>query len=284
MENKYIFVNDQFIHHAEAKLHVSDLSIQRGYGIFDFLKTIDFHPVFIDDYLDRFYRSAKEMNLVPPHERTELKSLVKQLIEKNHIANSGIKLILTGGFSEDGFTLNENPNFMMVQSPLNISDTIFEKGLKLITNNFQRQVPSVKTIDYLQAIRTWPQVISCQADDILYHKDGAVRECPRANLFMVKGHEVLTPKSDILKGITRSKVLSLNATGLNIAERDFSLEDLKTADEVFITVTTKNICPVLQIDGKLVNDGNIGKITRNLSNLLQQLISKDIENKNGFNI
>ncbi|MCJ0743919.1 aminotransferase class IV [Pedobacter montanisoli] len=282
MENKYIFVNDQFILHTEAKLHVSDLSIQRGYGIFDFLKTIDFHPVFIDDYLDRFYRSAKEMNLEPPYERNELKSLVRQLIEKNNIANSGIKLILTGGFSEDGFTITTKPNFMMVQSPLNIGNESFEKGLKLITNNFQRQVPSVKTIDYLQAIKTWPQVIGHHADDILYHKDGAVRECPRANIFMVKGKEVFTPKTDILRGITRSKVLSLETAHLNITERDFSLEELQTADEVFITVTTKNICPVLQIDGKPVNEGNIGEITRSLSVLLQQLINKDIDSKNGF--
>lgn len=282
MENKYIFVNDQFIHHTEARLHVSDLSIQRGYGIFDFLKTIDFHPVFIDDYLDRFYRSAKEMNLAPPYERTELKSLVRQLIEKNNIANSGIKLILTGGFSEDGFTISAKPNFMMAQNPLNIGNEGFEKGLKLITNNFQRQVPSVKTIDYLQAIKTWPQVISHHADDILYHKDGAVRECPRANIFMVKGREVFTPQTDILRGITRSKVLSLEIADLNIIEKDFSLEELQAADEVFVTVTTKNICPVLQIDNKLINDGNIGKVTRSLSTLLQQLIRKDVELKNGF--
>ena len=282
MNSKYIFLNDKLVPYSEAKLHVSDLSIQRGYGIFDFLKTLNFHPVFIDDYLNRFYHSAEEMQLTPPYGRDELKKHVKFLIEQNGISNSGIKLILTGGFSTDGYNRTEQPNFMMIQTALHPDPSIFEKGLRLITHNYQRQVPSVKTIDYLQSIKLWPQVKTQQADDILYHHHGEVRECPRANIFMIKNKEIFTPKSDILRGITRSKVLSLTLEGYEIKEQDFSLEDLFAADEAFITVTTKNICPLLQLDGKAIGNGTAGVITRQLSDKLLQLIDEDIRSKKGF--
>lgn len=283
MDCKYIFLNGELVEAEQAKLHVSDLSIQRGYGIFDFLKTIDFHPVFIDDYLNRFYNSAAAMHLNIPIDRVALKAQIRLMIEKNGIANSGIKLILTGGYSPNGYTLAQQANFTMVQSPLVLDPNTFKKGLSLLSHNFQRQEPEVKTIDYLQAIKNWHKIVEQGADDFLYHQNSQVRECPRANVFMVKGNTVYTPKTAILRGITRSKVLGLKPDGLEIIEKDFELRDLAAADEAFVTVTTKNICPILRLDGQAIKNGEIGPITQQLNQLLQNLIVEDIQSKKGFN-
>lgn len=273
MSAKYISINTELVQEADAKIHVSDLSIQRGFGIFDFLKTINGQPIFIENHFDRFYNSAKELDLTINYNRKQLLNAVKALMEKNNMPNSGIKFILTGGFSDDGYTIGE-PNLVITQSPFEYDATGFEKGTKLVTYNHQRQLAVIKTIDYLQAIRLQPYIKQNNADDVLYHHNGLVRECPRANFFIVKDQKIISPKTDILKGITRSKVLGMTVEGFAMVEEDFSLEDLAKADEAFITSSTKNVLPVLEIDGQKFGDGKPGKITRQLNEQFKELIKR----------
>ena len=84
-KHQYVYVNEQLLPLDKAVLHVSDLAIQRGYGIFDFFKIQEGHPYFLDDYLHRFYRSAGLMYLEVPHQQEVLKSMIYTLIEKNNL-------------------------------------------------------------------------------------------------------------------------------------------------------------------------------------------------------
>ncbi|RYG21130.1 MAG: amino acid aminotransferase, partial [Chitinophagaceae bacterium] len=150
MSKRYISINQQLHTEEDAKISVSDLAIQRGFGIFDFLKTINHKPIFLADHFDRFYNSAKEMNLTVGVSRDELKNSIDALMSSNNLPNSGLKFILTGGFSEDGYTVG-NPNLILTQVPFEIDKASFDKGTKLVTYLHQRQLPTIKTIDYLQA-------------------------------------------------------------------------------------------------------------------------------------
>jgi len=271
MGNTYTYVNGQILLENDAKLLVTDLAVQRGYGIFDFLKTVNGKPIFIEDYFNRFFNSASEMNLEVGFDRTDLFTAITSLLEKNNIANSGLKMILTGGYSEDGYQIAK-PNLIIVQTPFEYSPNNFNKGLNLLSHQYQRQLASVKTIDYLQAIRLQPLLKLKQADDLLYHNHGEVRECPRANIFMVKDQQVFTPVTDILRGITRGKVLGMHLDSVEIEEQDFTLDDLANADEAFISSSTKNILPVLSLDGKPIGKGKPGKITTALNEKLLEMI------------
>jgi branched-chain amino acid aminotransferase len=270
----YISINFQLHKEDEAKILVTDLALQRGYGIFDFLKTIDNRIIFKDDHFDRFYNSARELNLDIDFSREELHNAIVQLMEKNNTPNSGIKFILTGGYSEDGYTMSK-PNLVITQVPFEIAKNGLENGMKLVTYNHQRQLANIKTIDYLQAIRLQPFIKEIGANDVLYHDNGYLRECPRANFFIVKGDKVLTAKSGVLKGITRSKVLLLNNENFSIEEQDIILEDLKEATEAFITSSTKNVWPILTVDGQAIGDGKPGKITTLLHDQLLQVIGSN---------
>ncbi|MDQ8006669.1 MAG: aminotransferase class IV [Pedobacter sp.] len=272
MSNRYTYINGQIVSENDAKLLVTDLAVQRGYGIFDFLKTVNGKPIFIEDYFNRFYNSANEMHLDIGLDRTELYKAINSLLEKNNIANASLKIILTGGYSEDGYQIAK-PNLVIVQAPFEYDKSSFNKGLNLLSHNYQRQLPTVKTIDYLQAIRLQPLLKLKQADDLLYHNNGEVRECPRANIFIVKDNEVLTPNTDILRGITRSKILNINLDDVTIKEQDFTLDDFANADEAFISSSTKNILPVFSLDGKAIGTGTPGKITTALSEKLLAMIN-----------
>ncbi len=269
----YISINFELFKEDEAKILVSDLALQRGYGIFDFLKTVKGKIIFAEDHFNRFYNSAKELNLPIDFSREVLFNGITDLMAKNNTPNSGIKFILTGGYSEDGYAIAK-PNLIMIQNPFEVSKTAINTGIKLVTYNHQRQLATVKTIDYLQAIRLQPFIKENGAGDVLYHHDGFLRECPRANFFMVKENEILTPKTAILKGVTRGKVLLFENENYLIKESDITLTDLELATEAFITSSTKNIMPVLAIDGKQIGDGKPGKVTKLLYQKLIETIAQ----------
>jgi D-alanine transaminase/branched-chain amino acid aminotransferase len=201
-------------------------------------------------------------------------AVIHDLIAKNNIPHSGIKLILTGGYSPDGYTIAQ-PNLVITQTPLQPPALdAFEKGMRLVTYPHIRQMPDIKTIDYLMAIWLQPYIRDRGADDVLYQRDGLVSECPRSNFFIVtKDDKLVTPAENILKGVVRGKVLALAQQIGTIEERPVSLDDISNAREAFITSTTKHIIPVLQIDDQLIGDGRCGAVSRHLRQQLDTLVS-----------
>jgi branched-chain amino acid aminotransferase len=269
----YTIVNNDFIPADKASVLIADLAVQRGYGIFDFFKTINGRPVFLDDHLDRFYHSANQMRLTVKQNREELKTLLFELMNRNNLLNSGVRITLTGGYSPDGYEL-VSPNMIITQQPLKINTEINRQGIKLITYPYQRQMPQVKTIDYLMAIWLQPLIKERGADDMLYHDNGLLRECPRSNFFLVThSNKILTSDTQVLPGVIRKKLLSINGQDFTVQEAPITLEDLKNCKEAFITSSTKNILPVTEIDGQVVGDGQAGEITVQLYGKLQELIA-----------
>ena len=262
MKQQYVLINGDLIPNEEAKILITDLSIQRGYGIFDFLKTINGNPVFLNDHLNRFYFSAAELFLPVDLDREALKRLIQQLMDKNNLPDSGIRITLTGGYSEDGFT-PAKPNVLITQSAFTYDKENFEKGTRLVTYEYQRQLPQVKTIDYLQAIRLQTFIKENNADDVLYHGVSGISECPRSNFFIVAANdEIITPAKNVLQGITRKNILSFSS--LTTKEAVIDLDQLAKVKEAFITSTTKIILPVLKINGKTIGDGKPGAVTREI--------------------
>lgn len=270
--SKYSLVNGEFLPAETASLGIKDLTIQRGYGIFDFFKSIKGNFIFIEDHLDRLYYSAAQMHLPIRHSRDELKALLQALMEKNELPDSGMRITLTGGYAEDGYTLAE-PNIIITQQAFKNPD-FSTQGIKLITHHHQRQLAEVKTLDYLMAIWLQPLIKQQGADDVLYHHQGMIRECPRSNFFMVnQQNEVITSGTGILKGVVRKQVLNLKIDGLTIIERDFSLDELRQCKEAFVTSSTKNVMPVSSIDDVKINNGQAGEVTKALATAFEMLIT-----------
>src|SRR5450432_463276 len=131
------FVNNHFLEENKATLQVGDLAIQRGYGIFDFFRTVNNTPLFLDDYLDRFFNSAAMMRLQPAQTREKLTAIIYELIKKNNMAESGIKVILTGGYSPEGYE-PVAPNLIIIQQKLQPPPDRSTTGVKVITHEYQR--------------------------------------------------------------------------------------------------------------------------------------------------
>lgn len=258
----FYFLNGKILPADEARLHVSDLGLQRAYGIFDFFRAIDGRPLFLEDHLDRFERSAGLLGLSVPFTRDELRNLVAELTRLNPHPLLGFKFILTGGYSPDGFAPAEVPNLVVIPKPFKFLDA--PGGMHVMTVAHQRQLFEVKSLDYLMPIFALRRQREIGADDVLYHHNGLVTELSRSNLFIVKNGVVSTPADGMLLGVTRKHVLALAEAEFPTEVRDVTLAETLAADEAFTTGSTKRVMPVTRIDGRPVGDGKPGPVTQRL--------------------
>lgn len=259
---EYIFINGQFVKSQEAKIHVTDLALLRGYGIFDFFRAINGKPIFMEDHLDRFENSARLMGLTIPANRVALRNIIQETIRLNPYPTLGIKMILTGGYSPDGYVPAEAPNLIVIGKPFTFKEP--KQGLKLLSFAYQREIPEIKTLNYIVPIRLLPQLKAAQADDVLYYANNLISESSRSNIFIVKNQTIVTPQTGVLYGITRKHVLKVAAKHYAVEERDISLAEYWEADEVFTTGSTKRLLPIVQTDDVIFNKGKIGTITQHL--------------------
>jgi branched-chain amino acid aminotransferase len=274
----WVYLNDQFIESEKASLHISDLAIQRGYGIFDFFRVRDNVPLFLEDHLDRFIRSANIMHLTAPYSKEKLHSILRDLLKKNNIPNSGIRMILTGGYSPDAYQ-PVTPNFIIMQSPLMIPDTTTPKSISIITHEFVRDIPEAKTINYTMGIWLQKKLTEQLADDVLYHTNGVVTEFPRCNFFIVsQDNTIITPGKNALQGVTRKRLLELGAKQFKMKEGQVTLDEIHLAKEAFLTSSTKRIQAIVKINGRIIGNGMPGKVTGRLLNILQKAENEYVEN------
>ncbi len=221
--------------------------------------------MFIDDHLDRFERSSHLLHLHIPATRTHLKESILEIARLNFAPVLGIKLIITGGYSSDGYEPT-TPNLIILAKPL----ILLEKPLKLLTYSHQRELPEIKSLNYLTPISLLPTLKAAKADDVLFHYNNLLLESSRSNIFIVKGEKIITPAHFILKGITRQKLIDKAKTIFEVEERPVRMEELWGADEVFITGSSKRVAEVVQVDNHIFSDGKMGVITAKMKELVTQ--------------
>lgn len=264
----FCFANNEIIESKLASCHPLDIGLIRGYAIFDFFRTVGPNPLFLEDYLERFTNSAKNAHLPLAYSKEQLAEIIYQLIEKNELNNGGVRMILSGGISENFFTPASGDLFIFCE-PLKLpSEEKYKKGVKLLPVEYVRPIPKIKTTNYtLPCFLSvdWP---SQGAEDVIYHHQGLVSESSRSNIFLVKDEVISTPAAHILEGITRKKVMALAE---NVIVRDIQLDEVYDADEVFMTSTTKRILPITTIGHQTIGSGNPGEQTLSLMSAFEEI-------------
>lgn len=266
----YCFKNGKIIPYEDAVVHISDLGLLRSYAAFDYCRTYNGRPFRLKDHLARFRNSARGLMLPLNYTDEEIGETIVELLKKSNLPEAGFRLVITGGNSPDGMTTVEPNFFITVEKLPEYPADNWEKGIKLITSEYLRDVPAVKSTGYLNAIRLMPLVERYAAHDMLYCHDGQVLELTRDNFFLFKENTLVTPKQNILFGITRMVVLEICRGVFPIEERAVSTAELGQATEAFLTGTTKGVMPVVQLDDTVIGDGTVGANTRKLTDLFRK--------------
>ena len=274
---KIIFLNGRYLAEKKAGISPLDLGLIRGYGIFDVMRVVNGKPFLMEAHWQRFKNSAKMFDLSLKVSDGEYEKIVKKLIKTNKARkNRIIRTVLTGGLSADGLTPQGRETFYVTVEKLKpLPPSAYEKGVKVITHDYEREYPQSKVTNYVTAIKNIKRKIKEGAHEVIYVSNGKAKEGALSNYFMVKKGKVLTPKEKILIGITRNLIIKLaKKAGYKIIERDISIDELHNADEIFLTNTTKGILPVVKIDDKKISLGKPGETTKTLMKELADYISK----------
>lgn len=266
------YVDGQFIEADKARISVDDLSVLRGFGVFDFLRTYNGVPFHLAEHLQRLLSSARLIGLRIPHGQAALAEIVKETLTRNTHPESNIRLVITGGASTDGITPGPSPRLLVLITPVNPLPVAWHRdGIKVITCHVERFMPAAKSINYIPAILCQAEARDRQAVEAVYvDRDGYLLEATTSNIFAVRGNRLITPPCDrVLAGVTRQVVLELARREWLVEERPLHRDEIRLLDEAFLTSSVKEVTPVVTIDSVSLGDGQPGQLTRRIMELFR---------------
>ncbi len=267
-QKKYCYFQGSVIEESKVSLPLDGLGTLRGFGVFDFFRMRDGKYTFLQDHLNRFERSQKFLGLSSIIGQDEIRDALDTLKDWNSFPDSSFKLVLLGDGDEGQAKLD--PLFYILHT--NLASYQAPPYASVILHEYLREYPLIKSTNYFTSNLLHRKRIMAGAVDVIYHKDGLVTEASRSNIFVIKDGRVVTPAKNILEGISRKQLLSLAALDVPISVEDVTLDDLLSADEVFICSTLKEVCPIIEIDGKPLGKGKVGPITRKMSQRFSELL------------
>ncbi len=270
------YIDGSWVHPNAATLAISDVGVLRGYSAFEALRTYHRRPFHLDEHLSRLYHSAALIELDIPYTRDFIASIIHELIARNPYEHAAIRILVTGGESEDGILPSGKAVLALLISPLAERDMQrFAQGIKLITTQLQRVSPEAKTSNYVSAIRALKEATRQDASDALFvNAQGHVLEGTRSNFFIFQGDTLVTPGEGILLGVTRNTVVSLARGRFALEERPILCDELPQVAEAFITSSSREITPVVQIDNWQIGNGKPGPRTYELEQRFIALIER----------
>lgn len=269
------FLNGKFVEEKDLVLSVRDLGFTRGYAVFDFLITYQRHqPFMISRHMDRLFKSANLINLSIPWTKKQVHMWVIDTLAKNpynetnEVKEKSIRIMISGGVSSSLLSDSSKTTIaILVDDRHELPREVFEKGVNIITVKFLRYAPSAKSNNYIEAVKNTPRANEQHAFETVYYYDteacrDQVLEGATSNIFAVIKGRLVTPKTSVLVGVTRGVILDILKISIPLEIADFSIDELREADEVFLTASNKEILPVTKIDGVLVGKGLVGPITK----------------------
>jgi len=273
-----VHVNGALVPRADAKVSVFDSVVQGGDAVWEGLRIYKGRIAELDGHLARLQDSARTLAFDNVPSSEEVRAAIIETLEANGMRDDAhIRLTLTRG---EKITSGMNPRFNQSGCTLIVlaewkPPVYSDDGIRVITASTRRNTPQCldSKIHHNNLLNNILAAIEANVADvdaaIMLDVNGFVSETNDTNLFLVRSGEVLTPHADsCLPGLTRRMILDIcRQQGIPAVERNLSLTEVYTADEVFTTGTMGELTPVLEADGRLIASGAVGPMTRRLQKL-----------------
>lgn len=266
------YIDGEFIEEDKASISVKDISILRGYGVFDFLRSYNGVPFHLMDHILRLQNSAQLIGLQIPHSVDEIYNLTMEAIKRNsQHKDFNIRLVVTGGLSQSNYIPDGRAKLIiMVTAVTGIAESCYSEGVKVVTSHTERFMPGSKSINYIPAILAMKEAKERGAIEALFiDRHGNIQEGTTSNFFAVFGNKLVTPPTDrLLPGITRQTLLELAKDHFEIEIRNIHKDEIRLMDEALITASNKEVMPVTTIDSVVLTSG-VGKQSKKLMELFK---------------
>jgi branched-chain amino acid aminotransferase len=288
-EHIRIWVNGMLKPRNEATVSVFDSGFVLGDGVWEGLRVVGGQPAFLDAHLDRLFEGAKAIMLDIGLSRAELRQAVADTLAGNGMSDGvHVRLMVSRGvkrtpYQDPRVTVGPATVVIIAEFKLAKPETI-AAGLKLFTVHVRRGFPDVldpklNSHSKLNCITACIQATAAGADEaLMLDPHGFVATCNSTHFFIVRRGEVWTSSGDYcLGGITRANVLQVcREAGIPAFEKNFSLTEVYSADEAFVTGTFAGLAPVREIDGRSIGNGTPGPMLQRLQGLYHELVQRDV--------
>lgn len=269
-----IMGHGKFMHRDSLTFPFEERGLQFGDGVYEVIRIYQGNYYLLTEHINRLYNSLDAIDINLPQSKVELMYLLDELIIKNNVVSDAhVYLQVTRGSAERShfYPSGTEPNIFayIKDTPRPINH--LTNGVSVITYPDERWKNC-----YIKSLNLLPNILAKQnakehgAHEAILHKDNIITECSSSNVYLVRDNEIFTHPTNqsILHGCVRIAVERF-AKVLNVPfnEIAFTLDDIKTADEIFLTNSMDEVLPITKVDQQVINDGNPGELTKKLQKL-----------------
>ncbi|MBA2174624.1 D-amino-acid transaminase [Halobacillus locisalis] len=266
-----ILTEKEFVQQDRLTYPFEERGLQFGDGIYEVIRVYNGSYYLIDEHVERLYRSADAIKLTVPYPKEDLYHHLEKLLKVNDIqGDAKVYLQITRGSAprDHAFPAIPQPNMYAYVKDLPRPVEKLKTGVHAITQ------PDVRwDWCYIKSLNLLPNVLAKQTAkeqgcfEAILHKEGEVTECSSSNVYLVKDGKVHThpPKKNILHGCVRLGIERFcEEESIPFIEKAFHLDDIQNADEIFLSSSTAEVMPIIQIGEQTIGNGEPGNITRTL--------------------
>ena len=271
-----IYIDGDFFHRNKAKVSVLDSGFLLGDGVWEGIRLHNSKLLHLEKHLNRLFAGAKTLDINIQLSKDEIKNaVIKTLKENNMNSDVHIRLIVSRGLKKTPYqhpkaTIGK-PTIVIIPEYKVADKSVTDDGIKLALvdtiRDFRVQNPNINSLSKHNCIAACIEAERKGADEgLMLDPNGFVSTCNSTNFFIIRSNEVWTSSGKYcLHGITRSTVIDLcKKNDIIVFEKNFTIEDVHSADEVFVTGTFAGIIPVVSIDNIQISNGIRGKLTSTL--------------------
>jgi D-alanine transaminase len=272
------YINGKFTNLDELVLPIDERGHQFGDGVYEVIRVYNGTPFMLDEHIDRLINSSKAIKLPITQTVEDFKNLILEAVDKSQLTDCNVYMQITRGIVTRNHLFPTVPvSITMTLRPAKlISQTTREKGETAIFHEDERWANCyIKSLNLLPNILAKQTAFEAGCYEAILVRDGYVTEASSSNVFIIKDGKVYTTplSKHILPGITRMAVKhATKLLNIDFIDKKFTPEELLEADEVFVTSTTSEVLPIVEVDGKLIGPGKPGEVTNRIYQQFLELI------------
>lgn len=276
-----VFLNGKLLPAEQATVSVLDRGFIFGDGVYELVPVYSRVPFRLDEHLARLERSLGETRIRNPYSRAEWRSHIYKLIDAQGFDDQSIYFQVTRGVAkrDHAFPKDAAPTVFMMSNPLvNPLPAQVENGAAAVSAPDNRWFRcDIKSISLIGNVLLRQVSAEAGAAETILFREGKLTEASASNVFIVKRGVIQSPPKTnlILPGITYDVITELaRANGLPLEFRDIPEAEVRAADEVWVSSSSKEVLAIVELDGKRVGDGRPGPVFRRMHQLYQEFKQK----------
>lgn len=269
--SRIVYVNGKYLPEEEASISIFDRGFLMADAVYEVTSVLDGKLLEFEGHLKRLKRSLSELDMPEPSVFNDLLEIHRKLVNDNQVEQGGVYLQVTRGVADRDFVYPKDVEPTLViftQSKDILGSPLVNSGMKVVSiDDLRWGRRDIKTVQLLYPSMGKMMAKAADCDDAWMVEDGYVTEGTSNNAYIVVGNRIITRElsNDILHGITRASVLRYaKEAQMIVEERSFSVDEVKSADEAFITSASTFVMPVVEFDGVLIGAGKPGNVSKRL--------------------